>query len=1386
MQDYVDLQSVQNTFGLGENDVSLSTEFRCAFYVHAPVRKGSMASRHEPNAAAVKSRTLHSTKPSTTHVRKATSLKDIGLQQSISACAAWFVRYGPNHLQVSTVVGSKHILLASLSVEQLSDGDSNTLEISLVTHVRLGLLEFLLIAVKDTRSRDTTLWLFEPFSLHTLKVPFEFDSSVQFTALGSTNAEIVDSQCCSYIVVGSVARFFVGTIVPMSPPGVQVDTFGKLLTTHLTGPLNATVTAISTFSSSTHDAPLFIIGTSNGGVEIWAMKTEETMELVYTIKSACFSPIEHICFDKFSIGLEPQYILYVSNELNVADVKSGHSITSIFSINSNFNSTKRITPTQLVTNARVAAIKFGRGVNGEGCKLFTVYLQESLFHLQIHKLSEDAIHLIVEETLATGKYGTIQDIEPLGSTSNCMILSLDKVGKFVGDHNPPSEREHDYPHYSDWLSRDPKRFPYSRETSQAILTHRCKMDNELFIDKLLSLFGINGPAVYPPSDAAELELLFDDVLSCANMALMPKHCVIFYLLLDCGTIASEYACMWGITQPFLTSIRGYWAMDHGQFETGSLLLSDPSIELDWAPKILKTLVGYQQFTLAYQFIQRVRSSIWSMTDVELQMEILVNTHFDEAMSFQRKYAPALQNQRLFAYLIEHTFSTSPNASEYRKRLLDITLLPDEESCVISQCRSRASALYVDFLIAYYLNRSRYSEAIHIYDEFFGSSSALQDEKSAARCAMIDNVRLVVSQVQRASLAISRETSHHMPRLLSETTKPLSLMIATSNAAEPVESHTIAASSMSNDVSIQKASLTVATPVPTPIAAKSSPLERMQSTPFKNSPSCNSVLRALHENHLQNSETAIQSAPTMADWQPAEPDFNTTKDSFSMILNTSDSSDSTPLAISDSLIASVRSTQSNHVFAIPQSIDRSTPLPTDRSTPILTGRSSIDRSTPVMIHQTRSEIMPYSPKPSPPFTRPPISPRNASTSCASLTSPQYQLSNPSLKSQTYSSPVIVGTQPATVLTTDSVYEVDGSFVPSLPDTHVRTPVQMEQRVGTFEDRSSLSGMRPARVISSPRGTPVGSSDVKLTNNSPFSQPDMQHSTHMHLVSPAIMATIRKESPLHANVTPVSVRRSKRLPMAAHSQSNLNLNQFASEANSGVNVHGEGKHQDAVASLRKSARKQSKKTGVDLLSYKTNTPSSGSTRLQRKVVSGLLEDEENIPDASQVESSRSTTTTRRTPKRTVSRSNDVASVLPTTLLSDVVSDADIHESAPRGRTTRARAVAASTPISASTLISTPKKTTQFVRTLRAPPKQLRNDIMMLDNIPAMPDSLSDSRHKQSTLPAELSDDTNANMGKSKPERRQTPRKVKKAGIPLNENSETSTPQRTVVTRRMASRG
>ncbi|KAJ1330113.1 hypothetical protein BSLG_009697 [Batrachochytrium salamandrivorans] len=1086
--------------------------------------------------------------------------------------------------------------------DQLADEMCENPDISLVTHIRLGLLEFLLIAAVDRRSKDTTLWLFEPFSLHTLKLPFEFDSSHPLTALGSSNAE-------------------------------------NLLDAHLSTPHLASVTAISACSSSVHDAPLFIIGTSIGAVEIWALKAESVLELVHKIDSECPSPITHIRLDFSEMGLQRNYILFVSNQLTDATVNGDHPLMSIYRIDHSFNSTKSIALNSLISDASVTAIKLGR--DGNGYKLFSALFEATssgdyFVHLQVQKLTGNSAELIASESFRAGPDEAIMDIEPFGSTSNCMVLFLNKVAKFVGDHNPPGERKIDYPRYNDWLSRD-------------LISFRS--------------------AVYPPSNPNDLESLFEEVLSSTAMDLLPKHCVI-----------------------------------------GALLLSDPSIELDWVSKVLKTLVKQKEF---------------------YYIHILT-----EALSFQRKNSAIFPRQTLFENLVHHAFSNS-ETPKCLKYLTSALLLPMEEACLISMCRSGKTVLHHDFLIAYFLNRSRYGEAIQLYDEIFGNRVNLHDAKSAARCSMIENIRLVVPQVQLASFSMGRESSSRMPQLLAESNKPLSLVVSFAETIQPSSQPHIGASNLSDtDAAIPKL---LKTPLANATSSPSTP-SRLRADASRSSPSQNVLLRALHDNYVRSSELSTLELPMETD---------TTQPLSGLVGNIIEDSElvaskntGTPRSSSSSPKRSLIPVKDDHVFSVPKSIKRMTPVSSQKAA-----------STP------------------PPFMQPPFLSRPASQ--LPSTHPLFLRNSPAL----------------------SVGEI-------------RTPVQME-------DRSGFSGMRPAHIISSPKISPsMHSGGPRLTNSSPFSQTNATPPVRMHTQSPRVSGPTQADGvqTLSAS-TPMSAHRALRRPISLDQSQGMSQPRYGGIDSEMEATSTPGRFQAEVreGSTRKSTRKQTGKSQTPLVDDAMDPPSTRSlrrtqARLQRSSSLYLHEDEENLPEVpAMMDTNPMVEPVRRTPRRRVAQSaDDRAQLMRPSLLrqqqsaivatsSDMDKKEDLVSSSGRSMSYRGvdSAEHADTPSGQQNERQPTKKTGQSMRMLRAPPKQLRSDIMMSANIPAVPDSISGSaRSKRSTNPirstpaALQEDDQSALIAK----RRQTPRRSKASAATtlMDEDSyiiPTTTPQRTIVTRRMA---
>eukprot|EP00842_Homolaphlyctis_polyrhiza_P003475 jgi/Hompol1/4128/HPOL_006945-RA len=260
--------------------------------------------------------------------------------------------------------------------------------------------------------------------------------------------------------------------------------------------------------------------------------------------------------------------------------------------------------------------------------------------------------------------------------------------------------------------------------------------------------------------------------------------------------------MWAISQPFCISINGYWAMDQGRYEIAAALLSDPSIDLDWTQKVLKTLLRHRHFRAARQFIQRVNPAVWTQPELEMHLDVLIHTNFPKALSFQRQHAAVVPQPVLFERLVHHCLE-KPYDLNGLKCLADMPLLPVEEECLIGYCRSKATTLCLDFMITYYLNRARYVEAIVVYDEFFASSLTPGDVKGEARRQMIENIRLVVPQVKRDALqayrdndrqtvpavddALDMETDEHAVPIAPSAALPLSalnLSAGTSNGDIP--------------------------------------------------------------------------------------------------------------------------------------------------------------------------------------------------------------------------------------------------------------------------------------------------------------------------------------------------------------------------------------------------------------------------------------------------------------------------------------------------------------------------------------------------------------------------------------------------------------------------
>ena len=713
------------------------------------------------------------------------------------------------------------------------------------------------------------------------------------------------------------------------------------------------------------------------------------------------------------------------------------------------------------------------------------------------------------------------------------------------------------------------------------------------------------------------------------MDLLRKTCMIYYILLDHSEKdAKSFASVFGISLPFVISIKGYWALDHGLHEVAASLLSDPSIDLDWADKILNEFIIHGKYEIAYQFIQAVRPTLKTKQDVAIHMEVLMHIDFLEALLFQRRHSASDSSPELFSKLVYFCFSDK----SYLKKLQTYPLRPKEDQWLISICRERPEPKYHDFMIAYFLHRSRFGEAIQEFDKFFGPLAPFADEKGIARQRRIDCVRQVIPAVQQMAFDICREPEGANNKLSQAQTK------------REVDNLAV----VSPTAGLRPLSMTV------------SMFEKDDSTP-------KSLLRALQNNYVRIDDRPSADLVLSNSSLVVTPPSTSINDMDVQDMVEDDNEDSQPNTASE---APKLALVSPEVPSPPVSVPIAEPLKQDLFVKPLPKIMAVE-SSPAQPIFTRPK------SPCSPFVQPPFTPRKNSTE--SISTPVFMNMSPLSRARPVVKTPIAKAIGENVSSPRNVENATPTKQPATSDVDETHPVLSIDH--TYENEPK----KMARVIASPAG--VGSAGPQLVNNSPFS---------LKSKTPQLTPTRKPLGTLSSGVSPngASAVITRMSPQSNILNRREQVSPFASEPRTPV---GKGQQPSATVSPYQHL------TGRSAQSVPARQLRQTPARMQRlepeysQDENDLISDV-SIPDMSSTSGSKSTQ--RKSSKNRLNLEDPQRAKLPVTPLR-------------HSATTRTRSRASATPKST-------KKLNIQKRTLRAPPDQLRNDIMMLNEMPSVTSS------------------------------------------------------------------
>ncbi|KAK5827388.1 nuclear pore complex assembly-domain-containing protein [Linnemannia elongata] len=420
--------------------------------------------------------------------------------------------------------------------------------------------------------------------------------------------------------------------------------------------------------------------------------------------------------------------------------------------------------------------------------------------------------------------GTLLDVSPQTNSYELMVLYLSKLVSYVkaadiesnrlesewaeGTEASESARRDVAPHYNTFFQEKAK-FTYSDSELAEIEQRRKQLGGKLFYDRLLEFVELDVGMLYPPKNHAQQRNLWTNIYFNGDLEADNRNCLAYYLLKNQhGDISEQFLREYRIPSKFVDLINGFWALDHFDFKTAVLYLSRPGLTVDWIEDVIDAIAAHGSPQLARQFLVAADLDYTSERFIDVKMKILVETDFTDAFYYQRSPAvtshhPATEGQqvddptdrkeRLFTALLDHCFLEKPNRKAIQV-LSQLTMNETEEQMFIQYCDGHSGLtreVGQEFLIMYYVNRSRYMEAIRMHrkrlvverekdeaekfhrdainrrnsrqlggNQNAGSSSQPTLSRSQKRQILIDQLMKVLPAPQRLILELEKEQSSH--------------------------------------------------------------------------------------------------------------------------------------------------------------------------------------------------------------------------------------------------------------------------------------------------------------------------------------------------------------------------------------------------------------------------------------------------------------------------------------------------------------------------------------------------------------------------------------------------------------------------------------------------
>ncbi|KAK9712463.1 hypothetical protein K7432_007137 [Basidiobolus ranarum] len=636
--------------------------------------------------------------------------------------AQWFYRYDTSFLEVRDVDSCHDEVFASLDVKRLAEDELEELDIACVTDALINEEQYLIVGTKDTLSASCKMHLFNPLTLEVTTLPFSFSGNISAIAISKDFAyesSVYGTCICNLLVIGltdSKVLLYQFFSYPNGGQYIEFETTYR----ECSIPKIGMITALAIYTPSQYEdaenyCPVIIVGSGTGKIEAFRYTGERKSEIKPIIKisgqdhpgavtSLVIKPIES---GQFKHG--PTIFLFAGyGTLGKTTKSPSKPVVDIYQIRLATSEYRQLGKVKSNVNA---LDQFSGGIpqavtcveENDCYYLISSFLnrmsnKQIRSELVVSRVHGSRIEEVLREEIGSSYAELLLDIFPQKGSLECSMLFLNKIGVYVGLSDIKGENilisdVVDYPEFDRWFDLHPDSFPYTPKVISQIHSIRSREDDVLFVDQLLEFAGLPIGSLYPPQNATQLKELVSAVLDC-DLDVLKKHCILYYFLKDYQdpTLSERYASHYLIPSHFQSLLNGYWCLDHDDHKNALIYLGDPSVEADWANKIVKSFYENGYCSEALEFIQMTHPQLEEDEDVQLQMNILLRCDLAQAFSFQRSVEePDLQRDLLFL-VFEFCFSEQAS-KQTLGQLLHIPLLSSEESYMIEFCSNTGSHMY---------------------------------------------------------------------------------------------------------------------------------------------------------------------------------------------------------------------------------------------------------------------------------------------------------------------------------------------------------------------------------------------------------------------------------------------------------------------------------------------------------------------------------------------------------------------------------------------------------------------------------------------------------------------------------------------------------------------